>query len=541
MLDINTLREGLKGMGATPEQILEIISAMQNAEQQGGDMPMPMAAEAQVPPQFQQQQQDDQEKEPMPMQLHKAEEAEADKAANTAAMVKMLVAFQQDAQQKALDTFRRQQPAPLGKAQALTNRFNPPGQSTQIKMYTRYHDMAAADMAHLYMLRKQSKYGQSWLNNDEGRRFSAELLDKTQKAIKAGEVSLGYVDDTENALPRAMAIKTDELNYSTLATGGDEWVPDLWSAELWKRMRLDNMVAPRIRVVEMPSNPFELPIESTDPTVYLVPETTNENQLTLNDGNSPIPDSKVTTGKVTLTAKKLGLRVGFSGELEEDSIIPFIPELRTQAMRTVEDSIDNVLINGDTATSLNINLDGGSPAATTKYLAFNGLRKLPIVTATTLSVNANGANPTLTHLRSGRSKLLNAYAADVPNLMWVVDFSTYMKLLAIDEVNSAANRGERPTSGTGILQAIDGIDLFVSNEMALTDTDGKVTSGGNVVDRGQALLVYKPAWVVGYRRRVAVDLTYLPYFDSYQLTILVRLAFINRDNQCAAVVYNLGI
>jgi hypothetical protein len=272
-----------------------------------------------------------------------------------------------------------------------------------------------------------------------------------------------------------------------------------------------------------------------------VPETTNENQLTLADTNSPIPDSKVTTGKVTLTAKKLGLRVGFSGELEEDSIIPFIPDLRQQAMRTVEDSIDNVLINGDTATSLNINLDGGSPATTAKYLAFNGLLKLPIVTTTTLSVNASGASPTLTLLRSGRSKLLNAYAADVAGLMWVVDFSTYMKLLAIDEVNSAANRGERPTSGTGILQAIDGIDLFVSNEMALADTDGKITSGGNVTDRGRALLAYKSAWVVGYRRRVAVDLTYYAAYDSYQLTILVRIAFINRDTQCAAVVYNLAI
>ena len=60
----------------------------------------------------------------------------------------------------------------------------------------------------------------------------------------------------------------------------------------------------------MPSNPFELPIEGTDPTVFFVPESSDEAQLTLGSGN-PIPDSKIGSGKVQLAAKKLALRVGF--------------------------------------------------------------------------------------------------------------------------------------------------------------------------------------------------------------------------------------
>ena len=35
------------------------------------------------------------------------------------------------------------------------------------------------------------------------------------------------------------------------------------------------------RVIEMPSNPFELPISGTDPTVYYVPETQDEAELSL--------------------------------------------------------------------------------------------------------------------------------------------------------------------------------------------------------------------------------------------------------------------
>ncbi|MGV2437514.1 MAG UNVERIFIED_CONTAM: hypothetical protein LVT10_23585 [Anaerolineae bacterium] len=51
---------------------------------------------------------------------------------------------------------------------------------------------------------------------------------------------------------------------------GDEWVADLWSAQVWSRARLDNVILPLFPSIEMPSNPFELPAESTDPTVYYV-------------------------------------------------------------------------------------------------------------------------------------------------------------------------------------------------------------------------------------------------------------------------------
>jgi hypothetical protein len=292
----------------------------------------------------------------------------------------------------------------------------------------------------------------------------------------------------------------------------------------------------------MPSNPYELPVQSTDPTVYLVPETTAENQLALDVATSPIPDSKVATSKVTLTASKLGLRVGISAEVEEDSIIPFVAETRAQALRSMQDAMDNVIINGDTATTLNINSDGESISDTTrKYLAFNGLIKAALVTTPTMSVNANGATPSLSLFRQARAKLLNAYGTDLRNLMWVVDYSTYIKTLDLDEVSSAAARGSAPTGVTGVLGAIDGIDLFVTNEMALADSDGKVTQTANVVNRGRALLVHRNVWRTGFRRRVVSSLTFYPEYDSYQMTVTVRIALINRDTQGTAVIYNLGV
>lgn len=425
--------------------------------------------------------------------------------------------------------------------QSAVTGYTAPQQTTpRIQVRSKYADLGPEDMSFLHMFRKAAARRRDDYEYTPTVEFKAELLDKAQKAYAKGDLRIDPEDT--HTLKALTGIKTNELNYSSQATYGDEWVPTLWSSDLWERARMENPVLRRMRVIEMPSNPFEVPIESDDPTVYHVSETTSENQLTLDSSNSPIPDSKLKTGKVTLTAGKLGLRVGLSAEVEEDSIIPFIAQARAQAVRTMMDAIDNVILNGDTETgTTNINYDGSAAVAGSKYMIFNGLIKNPLVTATANAVDASTASPTLSLLRSVRSKLQSARAVDIRNLVWFVDFSTYMKLLAIDEVNTAANRGTQPTSQTGVLGAIDGIDLFVSNEMALADSDGKITYNGNVADRGRALLVHRGGWVVGYRRRVTSSLEFFPTYDAYQMTATVRLALINQDNDSTAIAYNLAV
>jgi len=67
-----------------------------------------------------------------------------------------------------------------------------------------------------------------------------------------------------------------------------------------------------------------------------------------------------------------------------------------------------------------------------------------------------------------------------------------------------------------------------------------VTVGGTN-DKGTALCVFRPGWFVGYRRRIAVNVDYLPYYDSYQMTATVRLAFVNLDDDVASVLYNVTV
>ena len=229
----------------------------------------------------------------------------------------------------------------------------------RIAVGSEFDALDAMDMLHGYMLMSSTK---SFHGVSE--RYANALADKVNRA-------------------KLKATKADELAYSTQTGFGDEWVPDLWSQQIWRRARQDNTILPLFQSIEMPSNPFELPIEGTDPTVYFVPETQDEAHLTLGGGN-PIPDSKVGSGKVTLNAKKLALRVGFSSELVEDAVIPVLNIYREQAVRAIADAIDHVLLNGDdrAAAAGNINSDHAAPASTAKYLALNGLRRAPLVDKT---------------------------------------------------------------------------------------------------------------------------------------------------------------
>ena len=387
--------------------------------------------------------------------------------------------------------------------------------SLRIAVGSEFDTLDAMDMLYGYMLLRSAK---SFHGVSE--RYSNALAEKVNRA-------------------QLKAIKADELAYSTQTGFGDEWVPDLWSQQIWHKARQDNTILPLFQSIEMPSNPFELPIEGADPTVYFVPESQDEAHLTLGSGN-PIPDSKVGSGKVTLNARKLALRVGFSSELVEDAVIPVLNVYREQAVRAIADAIDNVLLNGDTTTAGtgNINSDHAAPSSTAKYLALNGLRHLPLVDRTANAVNMNGA-PTLAKLRETRFKMSGKYAARPSDLAWLVDSGAYSALLGLSEFLTVDKAGPLATAQTGQIGFVDGIPVFVSAEMPLTEADGKV--GGGTNDKGQAVCVYRPGWYVGYRRKIAVSVDYLSYYDSYQLTATVRLAFVRFDDDVASCLYNITV
>lgn len=420
-----------------------------------------------------------------------------------------------------------------------------PVRPPQITMRTKYHDLTSIDMAWMHHLQAGFAAKSGKLTNVHTPEFKREMLEKIQRTLsyESGRDSLKMVTDDAN---RIMSIKDNELDNTASAGQILEWIPTIWSSELWRRVRVDNEVASSFRTVEMPSNPYNLPIESTDPTVSFVPETTNESQLTLASSANPIPDSVLGSGKVTLTAGKLALRVGFSSEAEEDSIIPFIPQLREQGIRAMANAVDNVILNGDTATggSVNINDIDGTPTAKSKYLIFNGLLKNALVTTSGQSINLSNSAPTLATIRLLRSKLqssLNVYGLRPDDLVMFVDPYTWFKMLSIDEINAWLNNGRNATVNNGMLPNIDGIPVWPSQELALANTAGKIseTAGNNTL--GRLVMAAKTGWTIGYRRQVTTNVDYLSYYDAYQMTATLRIALINKDGYASAAAYGINV
>lgn len=398
-----------------------------------------------------------------------------------------------------------------------------------ITVGSKYDSLSAVDMAYGKMIVEGLiKDGKSHAISAEYRRALAEKTWREGfRPVKA--------DGT--------AYKSDELAHSDLANYGDEWVPTLWESELWRKARVDNVILPLFKSLEMPSNPYELPIEGTDPTVYYVPETADEAQLLISGAGNAMPDSLVGSGKVTLTAKKLAIRVGFSAELVEDSVIPVLSMYREQGLRAMMDGIDYTLLNGDTEAGAtgNINADDQAAVGTEKYMAFNGLRKLPLVTTVANKQDGAGA-PTASLMRQIRFLMSVKYALRTGDCAYLVDGGTYGKLLEANEIVTVDKYGMSASILTGEVGKLYGVPVLASAEMSLTEADGKLsydTPTNNT--KGQAICVYRPGWMVGYRRRVAASMTYLPYYDAYQMVATLRIAFINFDGEVASALYNLTV
>jgi len=313
------------------------------------------------------------------------------------------------------------------------------------------------------------------------------------------------------------------------------WVPTAWSDELWRKLRLENKVAGLFKHIDLPANTWELPTESTDPTVYKVAEWTGTGTPALSSG--PTASQSADT-KVTFSTSKLGCLVWVSGELEEDNAFPLIPLVRDQMGRKMEDAIEYVILSGDTDTT-SANVSVATPGSTDKTVLDNGLRKYALITATGQGVSVGEL--TYDDL-IGIRYLLGKEGVDPKNLAWIVDYGTYLKrLLAIDEFITVDKYGAGATVLKGELGRIANAPVIVSENLDKTGTNGKIISGGTV---GSILCVARDRWMCGWRRHLKFWQQYYGNVDATQLVAMCRFCFVGfneTDGTDVALGYNVTL
>ncbi|MCB0075514.1 MAG: hypothetical protein KDE20_28870, partial [Caldilineaceae bacterium] len=186
--------------------------------------------------------------------------------------------------------------------------------------------------------------------------------------------------------------------------------------------------------------------EMTAPTAYLPVEVDIPEMLFVGESvaNNASNYATVKTGsnRVSVSASKFVIHQMWSGEMEEDSIIPFVPFLRRQAALGIAHYSDSLVLNGDTtnAGTGNINLDDADPADTKHYLAFDGIRHAALVDNTNNASDAGGALVigdfgTLIGLMLDATRIHDwGHPANQDDLVFVADPQTADAAQQLDEV-----------------------------------------------------------------------------------------------------------
>ena len=372
---------------------------------------------------------------------------------------------------------------------------------------------AGMDVLDLGLLRRfarsqrRESFGPAWLERAEDARRSF-IEGVTPEAIQsAGQLAARRLSDWysvdkkptgqfESFSRSVLQSMTRAAMDSTTAGSGDELVATLEARELWMDVNLRTLVAPLVSTFSMPSNPFDIPRQLGDVNFYPGTE------------NVATTSTALSTGKATLTAYELVGQVPYSFTLEEDAIIALLPEIRAGLVRNVAEVLDDMILNGDTTTTNNINADGATISASDAgkghwLLGYDGIIHLPLVDNTSQN-NSHAAAVSDDMFNEIRAKL-GKYGARPSELVWVMDVNTFIRAQSISQYRTMDKLGPNATLLTGMLGAVEGIPVIVSEQMKLADTDGKVTDAGNGTNTGRLLIFNRSQWAQGFRRELAID------------------------------------
>ncbi len=409
----------------------------------------------------------------------------------------------------------------------------------------RYHHLNARDLVFgANLLHAAKKAGFS----DYG--ASEEFLKATaDKVLKAAEYENGGYGD---GYAVKSAIKSNEVFSSNLTNNGQYFVGVAYDTQLWEAVReaviYQNLISKGMMEVEIPQgfNSIYIPTEGSDPTFYTLAEQNDETS----DERLPVTgkSSNPTAARQQLSPGFIGARVSFTDIMEEDSLIPVLPFLRQKMDKRGQEIIEYIMINGDTETSTtNINYDGSAVSALVDakgrgpvYTTFNGFLKLPLVTTTAQS--ADGGALSHEDYLTALQLLPDAQQTSYEALAFIVDPRTHtssMKL-AVQLTDDVRNGGGTVTNGR--LSQMWGIDLLRSGQMALADSDGKITYNGNAVSRGRILLVRPDQWAIGRKREMRTEVARDIDAQATVVVTTMRFGMVNRATTGGATcVYNLTV
>jgi HK97 family phage major capsid protein len=364
----------------------------------------------------------------------------------------------------------------------------------------------------------------------------SRLLTPVEQELQSRMDDIYIVSSLLRTNPRNLKMWTDlregtsalrKAMDTATATEGLEWVPTTLSAQLIEKYRLEARVAVLFDEIAMPRNPYELPTDLGDMTYYLMPES-------LTPEPSKTPTTKLTTGKKTLTSKKLRARSIWSEELDANSIIPILPRVKDTIAKSAALAVEDVIINGDTTAP---HQDADVTDSRDHRKAWKGLRKLVV---------AGAFNDLGTFDKDTTRGLLvdmGKYGLIPSEVVWIAGVVSYNKLRGLTELLTVDKYGPAATILTGEVGRLYGSPVIVSEKIR-ENLNATGVYDGSVVDNTLLLAVNRRAWILGNDGGWKLTVDFDNDVDQYVLNVRFRKDFIciyPATDACVAVGYNVTV
>ncbi len=335
--------------------------------------------------------------------------------------------------------------------------------------------------------------------------------------------------------PSAELVSAIKAMTSTGTATGDELVPTNMASQIWEDMFLQSKIMAAITRIQMPTNPFEVPLGLGSPTWRKGTE------------NTATTGSDLPTGKSILTATELITEQNWSYTLDEDAAIAMAPATRARLAQSGAEIMDSFGLNADAtnAGTGNINLDDADPNDASYYLSDgqDGIRHQWLVDNTGQGNSAGGDALSDADILAALVDM-GKYAVDPERCVMVADSATYLAgLLALTNVVTVDKFGPNAVVLTGQLASYRGIPIIVSASAPLTEADGKVsnTAGNNTL--GQLSIFNRDMWYAGFRRDLLIEVDRDIQKRMYVMVTSARVAIAahgtRSTNKHTAGVYNI--
>jgi len=269
--------------------------------------------------------------------------------------------------------------------------------------------------------------------------------------------------------------RNSELSKALAAANdgaGAEYVPTGLSAQLIDDVRLALRVAGLFPNITMPakSGAWEVPNVLGRKGAYIIGEPQT-------DSASKIPAVTSGTAKKVFTAVTHGLRMLFSDDLDEDSLVAMMPLVRAELVAAIADAMENAVINGDITDSTHF--DSDVTAANDIRKSWDGLRKFSGGSSGNAAVDISTLS--LANMRAIRKKM-GIYGAKAENNAWIPGVSGFVQMLSIDEVETAEKWGTGFTAKAGTLAMLDGSPVVPSEFIREDLTTAGIYDGVTTTD-----------------------------------------------------------